>query len=801
MENKDGKISAVRKTRSRSGGSGTSNVPGPTGPKNIRQRVEGSVAGLDQIPNDAGQRKSPQPSRRQVAQVPSRTDGKLFLRRESTDASRLRPPANIDRKRNVTKKKYPAQNFINREVGLLEFNRRVLAQAEDFRIPLLERLKYLCIVSSNLDEFFEIRVAGLKEQIKVGSVSTAPDGLDPANILRKVCAQAHQIIDRQYQLLNDDLLPALALQGIRFLRRTHWNETQQAWIKDYFMREVMPVLTPIGLDPSHPFPRVLNKSLNFTVELQGKDAFGRNSAKAIVQAPRMLPRTIKLPSDISGCEHGFVFLSSILHAHVGELFTGMEVIGCYQFRVTRNSDLFVDEEEMKNLRVSLQGELPQRNFGNAVRIEIADNCSPEMVDFLLHQFDLKKDDLYLVHGPVNLVRLMDIPSQVERDDLKFAPFVAGLPIDLQKKGADIFKLLRKNDVLLHHPYQSFKPVIDFIQQAASDPAVVAIKQTVYRTGADSALMEALIAAARGGKEVTVVVELLARFDEEANINWAGRLEDAGAHVVYGVVGHKTHAKMLMVVRREEKKLRRYVHLGTGNYHPRTARLYTDFGLFTSNEEVCADVNEIFVQLTGLGKANQLNHLWQSPFTLHSQVINSIRNETKLAKAGKRGHIIAKMNALLEPETIMALYEASQAGVKVDLIVRGVCALRPGVPGLSDNIRVRSIIGRFLEHTRIFYFRNDLAHDVYLASADWMDRNFFRRIEACFPLLDPKLKKRVIEEGLKIYLKDNSQSWEMDCNGGWHRLTTRSKAITNAQVELLQSLGKPLSLNEESPAVA
>ena len=796
MENSDDKNGAVRKTRSRSGGVGTSDVPRPTGPANIRKRVEGSVAKLDQIPNDAGERKSTQSGRRQVPQVSGGTDGKLFLRRERTDANRLRPTETLERKRNVSKKKYPAQQFLNREIGLLEFNRRVLAQAEDARIPLLERLKYLCIVSSNLDEFFEIRVAGLKEQIKVNGVSSAPDGLDAALILRKVRDQAHQIIDRQYQLLNNDLLPALALQGVRFLRRTHWNEAQQAWIKDYFMREVMPVLTPIGLDPSHPFPRILNKSLNFSVELQGKDAFGRNSARAIVQAPRMLPRTIKLPSEISGCENGFVFLSSILHAHVDELFTGMEVIGCYQFRVTRNSDLFVDEEEMKNLRVSLQGELPQRNFGNAVRIEIADNCSPEMVAFLLKQFELTTDDLYLVHGPVNLVRLMGISDQVDREDLKFPPFVSGLPSALQKKGADMFKLLRKNDVLLHHPYESFKPVIDFIQQAASDPDVVAIKQTVYRTGADSALMEALMAAARAGKEVTVVVELLARFDEEANINWASRLEEVGAHVVYGVVGHKTHAKMLMVVRREDKKLRRYVHLGTGNYHPRTARLYTDFGLFTSNEEVCADVNEIFVQLTGLGKANKLNHLWQSPFTLHSQILHSIRNETKLAQAGKRGHIIAKMNALLEPETIMALYEASQAGVKVDLIVRGVCALRPGVPGLSDNIRVRSIIGRFLEHTRIFYFRNDLAHNVYLASADWMDRNFFRRIEACFPLLDPKLKKRVIEEGLKIYLQDNSQAWEMDCNGGWHRVSTRSKISTSAQAVLLHNLGQTVIATEE-----
>jgi len=692
---------------------------------------------------------------------------------------------------------YPAQNFLNRELGLLEFNRRVLAQAEDPNVPLLERLKYLCIVSSNLDEFFEIRVAGLKEQVKLGGIASGADGLEASQILKRLFTPTHQLIARQYELFNKELTPALATQGIKFLRRTHWNEAQLAWVKEYFLREVMPVLTPIGLDPSHPFPRVVNKSLNFAVELQGKDAFGRNSAKAIVQAPRMLPRTILMPPEIAGCPHGFVFLSSILHAHVGELFAGMEVQGCYQFRVTRNSDLFVDEEEVKNLRVSLQGELPQRHFGDAVRLEVADNCSQEMADFLLKQFELKQDDLYRVHGPVNLVRLMRIPDQVTRDDLKFPPFVPGMPAILQKKGAEMFKAIRKGDVLLHHPYQSFKPVLDFIQQAANDPNVVAIKQTVYRTGADSELMEALIAAAQHGKEVTVVVELLARFDEEANINWAGRLEAVGAHVVYGVVGHKTHAKMLMVVRREEGKLRRYVHLGTGNYHPRTARLYTDFGLFTCNEEVCADVNEVFVQLTGLGKAKKLNHLWQSPFTLHSKVLEAIRNETKLAKAGKQAHIIAKMNALLEPEIIMALYEASQAGVKIDLIVRGVCALRPGVQGLSENISVISIIGRFLEHTRIFYFRNDNKHDVYLASADWMDRNFFRRIEACFPLLDNKLKKRVLDEGLKIYLKDNCQAWEMDCNGFWHRKVSARGVQTCAQVALMNELSQPVSSVEEA----
>jgi polyphosphate kinase len=682
-------------------------------------------------------------------------------------------------------KKFAPQQYLNRELGQLEFNYRVLAQAEDTTVPLLERLKYLCIVSSNLDEFFEIRVAGLKEQINLAGIPAGPDGMDAQQTMMLVRKQAHQLITRQYSILNDDILPALDQQGIRFFRRTSWNDAQRDWVRKFFFDEVMPVLTPIGLDPSHPFPRVLNKSLNFAVELQGKDAFGRNSAKAIVQAPRVLPRTIPLPPEISGCEHGFVFLSSILHAHVGELFAGMEVLSCHQFRVTRNSNLFVDEEEVKNLRTSLQGELPHRHFGNAVRLEVTDNCSPQVADYLLQQFELGQDDLYRVDGPVNLVRLMDIPGQVARNDLKFPSFSPGVPSVLKKKGADMFKVIRKSDVLLHHPFQSFKPIIDFIQQASTDPSVVAIKQTVYRTGVDSALMEALIAATQLGKEVTVVVELLARFDEEANINWASRLEEVGAHVVYGVVGHKTHAKMLMVVRREDGKLCRYVHLGTGNYHPRTARLYTDFGLFTCNEQVCADVNEVFGQLTSLGKARALNHLWQSPFSMHLEILRAIQNETRLAQSGKRAHIIAKMNALLEPETIRALYEASQAGVKIDLIVRGVCALRPGMEGLSENIRVRSVIGRFLEHTRIFYFRNDLKHDVYLASADWMDRNFFRRIEVCFPVLDKKLKKRVLDEGLKIYLQDNCQAWEMDSVGHYRRKNPRRAVRKCAQIELLK----------------
>ena len=684
---------------------------------------------------------------------------------------------------------YPiGSQFLNREVGQIEFNRRVLAQAANKDVPLLERLRFLCIVSSNLDEFFEVRVAGLKEQINLDTPGFGPDGMLPHQVFKRVSEQAHALVALQYQLLNQEVLPGLAKEGIRFLRRSAWSEVQREWIKAFFFRELMPVLTPIGLDIAHPFPRVLNKSLNFAVELEGKDAFGRSSGTAIVQAPRVLPRLILLPAEISDSQYNFVFLSSILHAHVGELFAGMNMLGCYQFRATRNSELFVDEEEVKNLRIALQGELPQRHLGNAVRLEVADNCPKHMSDFLLEQLGLSYDDFYQVEGPVNLVRLMQVPDLIDRPDLKYSSFIPGLPQTLQKKKAvDIFQMIRKNDILLHHPYQSFQPVIHFIQQAAIDPDVVAIKQTVYRTGTDSLIMAALIAAAGAGKEVTVVVELLARFDEEANINWASRLEEVGAHVVYGVVGHKTHAKMAMAVRREEGKLRRYIHVGTGNYHASTARLYTDFGLFSCNEEVCADVNEVFMQLTGLGKAGKLKHLWQSPFSLHSQMLAAINNEAQNAIAGKPARIIAKMNALLEPEIIKALYAASGAGVKIDLIIRGVCALRPGIKDLSENIRVRSVIGRFLEHSRIFYFRSGGAHAIYLSSADWMDRNFFRRIEICFPILEQKLKKRVLSEGLNIYLKDNRQAWEMDGDGHYHLKTARRAKRLCAQETLLTEL--------------
>jgi polyphosphate kinase len=568
------------------------------------------------------------------------------------------------------------------------------------------------------------------------------------------------------------------------LRRGELTPAQAAWIKDYFLREVMPVLTPIGLDPAHPFPRVLNKSLNFAVELQGKDAFGRNSGTAIVQAPRVLPRVIRLPAEVAGVPYEFVFLSSILHAHVSELFSGMRVVDCYQFRLTRNSELFVDDEEVKDLRAALRGGLPQRQFGDEVRLEVADNCPAHIVEFLLNQFSLTEQDLYRVEGPVNLVRLMNVPDWVDRPDLKFPVFVPGVP---PLRSADMFEALRAGDILLHHPFQSFSPVVAFLQQAARDPSVVAIKQTVYRTGAESELMDILIAAARSGKEVTVIVELMARFDEEANINWAQRLEETGAHVVYGVVGYKVHGKMLMVVRREEGGLRRYVHLSTGNYHARTTKLYTDFGLLTCNEEICADVNDVFVQITGLGRASKLKHLWQAPFNLHKQVLRAIQGEIAHAKAGREARIVAKMNALLEPQVIAALYEASKAGVRIDLIVRGVCALRPGIPDVSHNIRVRSVVGRFLEHTRVFYFLNAGAEDVYLSSADWMPRNFFRRVEVCFPVFDPRLKKRVLTEGLMTYLEDNTFAWEMTEDGTYRPVTSGDGKRVDAQRTLLWSL--------------
>jgi polyphosphate kinase len=680
--------------------------------------------------------------------------------------------------------------FLNRELSLLEFNFRVLEQARDPSTPLLEQLRFLTISSSNLDEFFEIRVAGLKHQIEAGVVKPGADGLRPDQLLSRIAESVHRLVTEQYRVLNDLLLPALQAEGIRILKRSTWNAAQRRWIRSYFEREVLPVLTPIGLDPAHPFPNIVNKSLNFLVSLHGKDAFGRPSERAVVQAPRVLPRLITLPKEVREAPFECAMLSSIIHAHVGALFPGMEVKGCNQFRVTRNSDLWVDEEEAEDLLNALQGELFRRNYGDAVRLEVTTNCSPPVIEFLLEQFELTRDDLYIADGPVNLNRLSQLSDLVDRHDLKYAPFSPGLGRGLSRSD-DLFETIRAGDVILHHPYESFTPIVDLLRQAADDPNVLAIKQTLYRTGNNSPLAEALLRAARAGKEVTAVVELRARFDEQANIDLARRLQELGAKVVYGIVGYKTHAKMLLIVRREGSELRRYVHLGTGNYHTINTRHYTDVSLLTCRDEVGEDVHNMFQELTGLGRATQLKKLLQSPFTLHQALVEAIEAETESARQGKPARIAAKMNALIEPTIIEALYRASQAGVPVDLVVRGMCALKPGVPGLSENIRVRSIVGRFLEHSRIFYFLAGGEHRTYCASADWMQRNFFGRVEVCFPVEEPKLRERVVDEGITTYLEDDSQAWCLQPDGGYQRVEPAGSVMKRAQEVLLVRLAKAL----------
>ena len=678
--------------------------------------------------------------------------------------------------------------YVNRELSLLEFNRRVLEQAKDTTLPLLERLFFLCIFSRNLDEFFEIRVSGLKERLALGLLQPGPDGMPPPAILAALSETAHRLVDEQYEILNRNLLPALEKEGIRFLVRESWSEELSRWVGGYFNSQVLPVMTPMGLDPAHPFPRILTKSLNFIVQLSGKDAFGRSIDMAIVQAPRSLPRLIPIPQTIAKGRHNFVFLSSIIHAHVGDLFPGMEVGGCYQFRVTRNGDLAVEDEEVDDLLRAVQGELPERRFGSSVRLEVAENCPRKLCAFLLQTFTLTEEDLYTVNGPVNLGRIQRVHELVDRPELKYPPFT---PRPMVRITDAIFDVVRRGDILLHHPFDPFSPVVEFIRQAAGDPDVLAIKQTLYRASSESAIVDALVEAARGGKEVTVIIELRARFDEEANIQHANRLQEAGAHVAYGVVGHKTHAKLSLVVRREGRrgKLRCYVHLGTGNYHEKTVRTYTDFGLITCDEAIGGDVLKLFQQLTGLGKSFKLKRLLQSPFTLHKSLLALIDRETAMASQRKPARIIAKMNGLTEPNVVRALYRASQAGVKIDLIVRGICCLRPGIEGVSENIRVRSIVGRFLEHTRVSYFHNGGHPEVYCSSADWMERNFHMRVETWFPILDPKLADQVVAEGLMLYLEDNVQSWLMGSDGVYERGKAGSGKATCAQQILLDGLEK------------
>lgn len=673
--------------------------------------------------------------------------------------------------------------YLNRELSQLDFNFRVLAQAQDASVPLLERLRYLCISCTNLDEFFEIRAATVRQALDFG-MPLAADGVPHATLLKRIHDRAADLVDAQYRCWNEVLRPALSETGVRVLHRQHWTARQARWLRAYFRDEILPVLSPLGLDPAHPFPKILNKSLNIVVVLKGKDAFGRAGHLAIVRAPRSLPRIIQLPEKASGGEHDFVFLSAVLSAFVDELFPGMEVKGAYQFRVTRNSELIVDEEEVENLALALRDELAGRGFLRAMRLEIASDCPKPIVRSLLENFELPENAVYRIHGPVNLNRAAQIYDMVQRPDLKYPPYQPQQLKDMET----IFERAAAGDVLMHHPFDAFTPVLELIRQAAEDPNVLAIKQTLYRAGKDSPIVEHLIQAARNGKDVTVVIELRARFDEEANLRLADRLQDAGVQVVYGVVGYKTHAKMLLIVRREGRKLQRYTHLGTGNYHAGTSRAYTDFGLITADPDIGSDVHQIFQQISGLAPAIKLRRLLQSPFTLHAGVLKRIEREMKHAKAGRPAQIVAKMNALNEPQVIRALYRASQAGVRIDLIVRGACTLRPGMPGVSDNIRVRSIVGRFLEHSRVWWFGNDGEPELFCSSADWLERNLLRRVEIGFPIVDPALAARVKEESLDNYLLDNLNAWELQPDGTYRHLQPEGDAMPHsAQSSLLAKL--------------
>lgn len=675
--------------------------------------------------------------------------------------------------------------YINRELSLLDFDFRVLAQAHDHKIPLLERLRFLCICSANLDELFEIRVANLRQQLILSSVQIPADGLNPQEVLNLIHDKTTHLVTELYKILNDELLPALAKEDIHFISSNKWTAAQKAWLTEYFRNEILPVVSPIGLDLAHPWPRLVNKSLNFMVTLEGKDAFGRASRLAIVHAPRALPRLIQLPPSHNKNRYDFVMLSDVIAAYANELFPGMTITGCYQFRITRNSDLLLDEDT-QDLAVALKNKLQTIRYGTAVRLEIAADCPQEIIDFILKQHQLTINELYKVNGPVNLARYLRIFELINRPDLKYPPFIPGIPKLLQKT-SDLFAAMRQKDILLHHPYQSFAPVINLIHQATVDPQVIAIKQTLYRTGTDSQVVRALIDAARAGKEVTAVIELRARFDEESNLELANNLQEAGALVVYGVVTYKTHAKLLLIVRREKEKLIGYSHLGTGNYHVGTAKQYTDFSLLTCDPIICADVQNVFQQLTGTGKIIKLKKLWDAPFIFYKSLVSLIEREITHVKTGKPAKIIIKVNALTDSKMIRKLYAASHAGVQIELIVRGICCLRPGVTGVSDNIKVRSVVGRFLEHERVYYFYNNGEEEVYCASADLMERNIYHRVEVCFPITNKRLAKRVIEEALLFYLSDNQQAWQLQSDGSYQRIPSGKSKKFSAQAELLNKL--------------
>jgi polyphosphate kinase len=686
-------------------------------------------------------------------------------------------------------------NLLNREQAILAFNRRVLAQAERADVPLLERLRYITIVSSNLDEFFEVRFADYLEVVRASHDAASQRDM------HDLAATTRELIDAQYRLFNEQVRPALAAAGIEIINHVHRNAAQRRWVGKFFASQVRPLLVPVGLDPAHPFPLVANKSLNFIVRLGGRDAFGRENRIAIVKVPRALPRVIRLPDALCKAgRQGFVLLSSMIRAHLASLFPGRTVEAFSQFRVTRDSDLDVDEDDFTNLRQALRSGLTTRHFGQATRLEVVNTCPPELWQLLLEQFGLPEAALYRVNGPVNLVRLAQLIDQADADPtdasgrvaLRFAPYEPAWPYDHLARGESIIAHLAEgSDLLLHHPYESFDPVVAFLREAVNDPQVLAIKQTIYRTGSDSVLMELLIDAARRGKEVTVVVELKARFDEEANINWAERLEAVGAQVVYGIVGLKTHAKLLLVTRREGAKLRRYVHLSTGNYNPRTARLYTDIGYFTADAEITADAEAVFQQLASQTKARAPQCLLTAPFVLHPRMVALVTHVAEAARAGHaaQARIVLKFNALTDPALIGALQRAGQAGVQIDLIVRGACLLAPGVRGVSDNIRVRSIVGRFLEHTRVMYFRwgpGAADEALYLSSADWMSRNMFGRIEVAWPLRDARMRQRVIDECLVPYLHDRRDAWLQRPDGSYRRVADDGVSAQHALMQLYRA---------------
>lgn len=674
--------------------------------------------------------------------------------------------------------------YFNRELSLLEFHKRVLSLASDKTLPLMERLRFLGISASNLDEFFEVRVGGLIEVIERGSgISSMSDGFSAIETKDLVSKEAHLFVDTQYDILNNDLFPAMALEGIHILKRDDWDEELSTYLYSYFTTDVLPLLSPVGLDPAHPFPRILNKSLNFIVHLSGKDAFGRNSGQAIVQVPRSLHHIIELPEEHTKEGRQFVMMSSIIHHFMYELFIGMKVVGCYQFRITRNTDIFLDEEETDDLLRALEGELAYRQYGDEVRLEVADNMPEEFIEYLLSRSDLSEADLYKVNGPVNLLRLTDLFEFVNNHELYFPSFIQSTPKSF-KRSDSYFDVLKKQDTLLFHPCDSFSSVVDLLRQAAKDPNVLAIKQTLYRTGSDSPLVDALVQAARAGKEVTVIIELRARFDEQDNVVLANRLQRYGIHVIYGIVGYKTHAKMLLIARKEANRLQYYVHLGTGNYHHKTTTVYTDYGLLTSDQQFGSDVYRLFLQLSSMGKASKMEALLHAPFTLHKTMLKKIQREIEHAENGLPARIILKMNSLYEDQLVNELYRASQAGVKIDLIIRGICQLKPGIKGLSENIKVKSIVGRFLEHSRVFYFENNDAHEVFLASADWMSRNMFHRVETCFPLRSKKLRERVIED-LQLYLQDNVNSWMLKPSGEYVKIQVEPpESLVNSQQLLL-----------------